>query len=114
MLLIFLFSFYFSWDTIKSYYNFNTNIIEAGQKADSLLSKDSLIIAPYNGDTTFLYQTNRSGWPIEIHDIDKIKKEHENNKIFYISVNYDDYTNKLIKTYKTIFKNNEFIILDLN
>lgn len=115
LILIFTFSVYFSWDSIKEYYKINnTNIIEAGKKADFLLPKNSLIIAPYNGDTTFLYQTNRSGWPTEIYDIDKIKKEHSQNKIFFISINYDNYTNGMIKNYKTIFKNDKFIILDLN
>lgn len=112
--LIFAFSFYFSWDTIKSNYNYNTNIIEAGKKIDSIIPKDSLLVTPYNGDTTFLYQTNRSGWPVEIYDVPNLKEKHSNKQIYFASVNYDNYTNDMIKKYKTVFKNDQFIILDLN
>lgn len=112
--LIFIFSFYFSWDSVKNFYNFNGNIIEAGKKINSLISKESLLVAPYNGDTTFLYQTNHSGWPIEIYDVENIKKQHPNKSIYLTSVNFDNYTNDMMKKYKTIFKNDQFIILDLN
>ncbi|OGM08601.1 hypothetical protein A2159_01255, partial [Candidatus Woesebacteria bacterium RBG_13_34_9] len=49
---------------VREFYKINhPEIIEAGNAADRLLPKNALIIAPYNGDTAFLYQTNRQGWP---------------------------------------------------
>ena len=55
----------FSWYYIRDYFNINNwSIVEAGQKADGILPKDAKVIAPYDGDTAFLYQTNRAGWPV--------------------------------------------------
>jgi hypothetical protein len=86
----------------------------AGQKAKELLPKNSLMIAPYNGDTTLLYQTGFSGWPIELYEIDNIIKPYPNNPIYFISVNFDKYTNDLMGKYPTIFKNSDFIILKIS
>lgn len=108
-------SFYFSWHQIREYYKINNpSIIAAGREADLILPKNALVVAPYTGDTAFLYQTNRAGYPIEIYDFDKIKKEHPNTPFYLVSVNFDNYTNNLIKRYKTVYKNNKYIILDLN
>lgn len=57
-------SFYFSWYFVRDYFNINNwAMVDAGQKADEILPKDAKVIAPYNGDTSFLYQINRKGWP---------------------------------------------------
>ncbi|MGI5841526.1 MAG: ArnT family glycosyltransferase [Patescibacteria group bacterium] len=110
-----LFSLSFSWYQVQEYYKINNPvIIEAGQQIDKIVPKDSLLIAPYNGDTAFLYQSNRSGWPIEIYDIDNIKNQHPGRSIYFASVNFDDYTNNLLLKYDVLFKNEKFIILDLN
>lgn len=59
-----VFSFMFGWYFIRDFFNINNpSIVEAGRAADKILPKDARIIAPYGGDTAFLYQTNRSGWP---------------------------------------------------
>jgi hypothetical protein len=56
-------TFYFSWDIVKDYFNINNPvIIEAGRVVDEKTPKDARIIALYNGDTSFLYQTKRKGW----------------------------------------------------
>ncbi len=53
-----------SWYQIRDYFNVNNMaMVEAGKKADVLLPKDAKVIAPYDGDTTFLYYINRKGWP---------------------------------------------------
>jgi hypothetical protein len=103
-------SLFLSWPTIKTYYHINHwAIVRAGKVADQLLPQDATVIAPYMGDTAFLYQTNRKGWPIG-HDIeDKIGK----GATHYISVNYDDEARNLESRYKTITKTEEFLILDL-
>ena len=112
--ILFFFSIYFSYIKIKEYYQINNDrIILAGKKAQEILPKNSLVIAPYSGDTAFLYQTGFKGWPIEIYDIDKIIKDFPDNQIYLISINYDQYTNKLIPKYKTVISNNEYIILKL-
>lgn len=53
----------FGWYFVRDYFNINNpNIVVAGQAVDKLTPKNAKIIAPYDGDTSFLYQTNRVGW----------------------------------------------------
>lgn len=55
--------FFYGWSFVKDYFNINNRvIIVAGKAVDSQIPKDAKIIAPYDGDTTFLYQTKRKGW----------------------------------------------------
>lgn len=59
------FMFLFGWYVIRDYYSIqHPDIIAAGKAIDELTPKNSKIIAAYNGDTTFLYHTNRQGWPV--------------------------------------------------
>ncbi len=58
-----LFMFAFSWFVVRDYYDIdNPSIIAAGAAVDKLTPKNAKVIANYNGDTSFLYQTKRSGW----------------------------------------------------
>lgn len=103
----------FSWYTIRTYYWINhPEIIVAGKAADALLPKNAKVIAPYNGDTSFLYQTGRQGWPIGF-DIDK---KIQMGAQYYVSVSTtDDFweTNRLAADYQVIVKTSEFAIIDL-
>lgn len=113
--LIFLFSFYFSLDQVKSYYKINNPVIvTAGEKIQQLIPPNALVIAPYNGDTAFLYQTKHSGWPTEIHEPDELKLKYPQNPLYLVSVNFDQYTNNMTEKFKTLYKSDQFIILDLN
>jgi 4-amino-4-deoxy-L-arabinose transferase-like glycosyltransferase len=48
------------WYQIKGNYIINHyEIIEAGEAVDRITPKDAIVVAPYNGDTAFLYQTKR-------------------------------------------------------
>jgi 4-amino-4-deoxy-L-arabinose transferase-like glycosyltransferase len=114
-LIIFSFSTFFSYNQTKGYYQINRpQIITAGQKAQTLLPSNSLVIAPYNGDTAFLYQTGFRGWPTEVYDIPEQFKNYPGIPIYLVSVNYDQYTNSLIAKYPTVYKNNDYIILKLS
>lgn len=100
-----------SWYEIKGYYQINNwPIVEAGKRVAALTSTDSLVIAPYNGDTAFLYQTERSGWPLGYDIEDKIKK----GATHYVSVSYDDEARKLEKEYTLVEKTDKYIIIDLS
>lgn len=108
--LIFVTMISLSWYDIKGYYQVNNwPIVRAGQAVDQLVPENSLVIAPYNGDTAFLYQTNRSGWPLGYDIDDKIKK----GATHYVSVVYDDEARGLEKKYVVLEKNKEFIVIDL-
>lgn len=104
------FSIFVSWYTVRGYYQINhPEIIKAGQVADRVLPKDAKVIASYMGDTAFLFQTNRTGWPIGFEIEDKIKKGAQ----YYVSPNYDDETNALLKKYTVVEKTPDVVILDL-
>lgn len=100
------------YDKVKGFYNINhLEIVEVGKVVDETLPKDALVIAPYNGDTAFLYQTNRFGWPIITTDIDDLIDQGAD---YYVSVNYDDQTNKYRQRFETVSANTKYIILDLH
>lgn len=104
---------YLSWYQIRGYYQINNPvIISAGQAVDQLLPQDAKVIAPYNGDTAFLYQTRRQGWPAVTYDISKLI---DNGAEYYVSVNYDQTTNDLIAdpNYQVLEQNDQFVIIKL-
>jgi uncharacterized membrane protein len=69
-----LFTLAFGWYEVRGLFNINhPEIVAAGKAADELLPQNALVIAPYQGDTAFLYQTNRRGWPIGGNIQEKIK-----------------------------------------
>jgi hypothetical protein len=101
------------WMQIKDDYQVNhPEIIEAGQEVNKITPKDALIVAPYDGDTAFLYQTQRSGWPAIDTTIDKIISQGAS---YYVSVNLTDSDTKMIEArFKTMEKTNKFIIINLH
>ncbi|KKR25926.1 MAG: hypothetical protein UT58_C0029G0006 [Microgenomates group bacterium GW2011_GWC1_39_7b] len=100
----------FGWYEIKGYYQINhPEIIEAGQHADKILPKSAKVIAPYFGDTAFLYQTNRPGWPLGYGIEDKINK----GATAYVSVNFDQETQELMQKYKVLIKTPKYVIINL-
>ncbi|CAN5344436.1 glycosyltransferase family 39 protein [soil metagenome] len=86
-------------------------VVAAGMEADKILPKDAIVIAPYNGDTTFLYQIHRFGWPVVDRSFDELIKLGAD---YFVSVNYDADTNMLLTKYKAIEKNPTFVIIDLD
>lgn len=100
------------WYQIKENYKVNhPEIFEAGAAADKLIPKDAIVIAPYNGDTAFLYQTHRFGWPIVDRSFDELIKLGAD---YYVSVNYDKDTNDLLAKYKVADKTKSYVIIDLH
>lgn len=54
-----------SWFLVRSYYDIEHNeVYQVGIIADKILPKDAKVVAPFGGDTTFLYYVNRKGWPV--------------------------------------------------
>jgi hypothetical protein len=109
----FIFMLAFSWFTIRTYYWINRpDIVEAGRMADSILPKDAKVIAPYNGDTTFLYQTQRQGWPLGF----EIDKKIAMGATAYVTVSptdADGETRDLANKYTVLVRNEKFAIIDL-
>lgn len=110
-LLLFL-TVYLGWGEVKGLYQVNNSVIlDAGKYADQVLPEDAKVIAPYNGDTAFLYQVNRNGWPFVPYPVKEMVKTF--GATHYVSVNYDAKTKWLMKRYQAIEVNPKFVILDL-
>jgi hypothetical protein len=107
-----LFMLAFSWYQIKGYYQVNHwEIVHAGQEVDKVTPKDAIVVAPYIGDTAFLYQTNRRGFPVLALPVkDLIDRFHAS---YFVSVNYDDDTNAIMKKYTVVEKTPEYVIVKL-
>ena len=101
------------WNQIKGNYAINhPEIMEAGARVDEITPKDALIVASYNGDTAFLYQTNRFGWPAMDNSIDNIISEGAD---YYVSVDLGSTDTKMIEArFEAIEKTDRYIIIDLN
>lgn len=111
----------FGWYYIRDFYNINhQEIIEAGIAVEKNTSDKALVIAPYFGDTAFLYQTHRAGWPTMQESVDKMIDKGAD---YYVSVNFDKLTNELIaeatipepkkRKYKIIVQTPKYVIIQL-
>ncbi len=105
--------FLISWDRIKPFYQVNhPELMEVGKIVDEMLPKDVQIVIPYNGDTAFLYQTKRKGWPAVDDSIDNII---ERGADFYVSIDLGGLdTVNFSKRFKSVVKTDQYIILDLH
>ncbi len=99
-----------SWKNLGGYFNVNHwEYVEAGQAVDQLTPVDAKVIAPAFGDTIFLFQTNRTGWPIGFDIDQKIKL----GATHYVTTTYDDEARELEQKYHTIEKTEKYLLLDL-
>lgn len=98
---------------IKEFYKINhPELMEAGNAVKRLTPSDALVIAPYNGDTAFIYQTGRWGWPAIDSSIDKII---ERGGDYFVSVNFADKdTIEAMERFQTIEKTSNYVIVDLH
>jgi len=111
--IVIAFALAFSWYEVKGYYQVNNwSIVLAGEKADEIIPPGAKVIAPYSGDTAFLYQTNRTGWPIVQTSIPDLINRGATH---YVSVDYNDLTNQVISNpdYQVLEKNDRFVIVKL-
>jgi len=110
-----VFSFYsiclvISWQYVKGFYNVNHwEYLTAGQAANQLLPKNALVIAPAMGDTQFLFQTKRKGWPIGFEIQDKIEK----GATAYLTTSKDDEAKQLKKQFTVIKETDLYLLIDL-
>jgi len=105
-----LFAFAFSWFNIRDYFNINNPaIVAAGKAVDQRLLPDAKVIAPYMGDTAFLYQINRSGWPLGGDIAHKI----ELGATAYVSTTYDDEARDLESRCQLLDKTDQYILIAL-
>lgn len=110
-LVSFSFMLAFAWYHVRDWFNINNPlIVEAGAAVNRLTPEDSLVIAPYGGDTAFLYQTNRRGFPIGFEIEDKIDQGAD----YYISTSYDDEARQLEQACDLVEQTPRYILIDLS
>jgi hypothetical protein len=98
-----------AWNYVEGYYSTRPDWENAGRAIDKLVPADAKVIAPAFGDTSFLFQTNRTGWPIGF----EIDKKIELGAQYYVSTAYDDEARQLEKEYQVMEKNPDYIIINL-
>lgn len=104
-------SFAFGWYEVRGFFNINhPEIVTAGQAVDRLTPKDALVIAAYNSDPAFLYQTNRHGWPDGVD----IEAKVQQGATHYVSVNYDNVAQYLASKCLVLEKTTEYIIIEVD
>ena len=79
--------------------------------ADKILPKDAIVLAPYNGDTAFLYQTNRPGFAAEVVPIPELVADF--GVSYYISTTKDDKTRWVMRHFEVLVDNPHFVIASL-
>jgi hypothetical protein len=100
----------FGWFEVRGFFNINNPaIVEAGKKVDELTPKDAIVIAPYQGDPAFLYQTNRHGWPVG----GDVEKRMEDGATYYVTTSREEEYNRLKKQYTLIYETEQFSIIHL-
>lgn len=98
------------WFEVRGFFNINNPaIVEAGAKVDELTPKDALVIAPYQGDPTFLYQTNRHGWPIAGNIDERIR----DGATHYVTTSRDAEYQELKAKYGVLYENDLYSIIPL-
>lgn len=110
LITVYLFLFSFSWFHVRDFFNINhPEIVEAGEAVDRLAPKEALVVAPYGGDTAFLYQTKRKGWPVGGAIEDKVKR----GAAYFVSVNFDEETTELMRRCPILLQKEKFVIINL-
>jgi len=106
-----LFTMSFGWYFVRDYFNINNpSIIVAGEAVDKLTPKNAKVIANYNGDSSFLYQTKRKGW---------VRFEKPLPELIQMGADYLVLANPttadlgLGKTYKIVSETPQYVIFNL-
>lgn len=112
VIIISVFSFMFSWYYIRDYFNINNHsIIVAGQAIDRLTPKNAKVIANYNGDTSFLYQTKRKGWASFEKDLPTMINELGAD--YLVLTNPTPSDSYFAKSYFILDQTSQYVIFDL-
>lgn len=110
VLLISGMTFLFSWYEVGGYFNINNPaIVSAGEAVQRHTDASAKVIAPYQGDTAFLWQTDRRGWPIGFAIEDKIEK----GATHYVTTSYDDEARFIENHFATVEATDEYYLFDL-
>ncbi len=98
------------WFEVRGFFNINNPaIVEAGKKVDEITPQDALVIAPYQGDPSFLYQTNRRGWPVG----GDAEMRMKHGATYYVTTSKEDEFARLKKEYTLVYETDLYAIVHL-
>lgn len=101
----------FGWYETRGFFNVNhPEIVEAGKAVDQLTPKEAKVIAPYQSDSAFLYQTNRYGWTVGGELIPEFIKEGATH---LVSTNFDQSTLYWAGQCQIVKETSDWILVDL-
>lgn len=101
----------FGWYQVRGFYQINHGeIMQAGDVARQILPADAKVIAPYGGDTAFLYQLDRQGWAITYTSIANLIKLGASH---YAAVRFDEEARQVMQDYTIMYQAPNFVIVDL-
>lgn len=107
-----LVAFSLSWYQVKDYFNINNRaIVIAGKAVDQKIPKDAKVIANYNGDTSFLYQTKRKGWSSFEKPLPEMISMGADYLVLANPSTQDFY---FAKDYKIIAQTKDYLLFDLH
>ena len=111
-ILLIIFTLAFGFFEVRGFYWVNNPaIIEAGKAVDKLIPKDATVIASYQGDAAFLYQTNRHGYPVVDRPLEQFIKEGTE---YFASIDVDDEGIKSLSAHcDVVEKTEKYVILKL-
>ncbi len=111
IIIIFIFSFFFSYYTVKEFYNVPHDIVTIAKIIKTVTRPEDKIITDRTGDTTLLYLADRKGWPTYPGNLDTLKAKGYR---FFITANKEFILEiKTKKIYNPIFENDQFSIFSL-
>ncbi|OGK56953.1 hypothetical protein A3J15_03300 [Candidatus Roizmanbacteria bacterium RIFCSPLOWO2_02_FULL_38_10] len=109
MIIIFGFSFAFSYYKVKDYYSTDPNLIKIAKIINTVTPPNAKIVTDRDGDTTLLYLADRKGVAAVYEDLSIFK-----NKGFkYFVTLHEEIATEVKKQYKTIFENDQVFIFKL-
>jgi len=109
---IILLGFFTAWQQVKYYFDINNPaMVEAGKVVDRITPKNAKVIAPLDGDSSFLYQTNRQGWASFEHDLPTLIKMGADYLVL-ANPKPDDFN--IGKEYKIAASSKAYIVFDLH
>ena len=100
------------WNQIRFYFDINNpSIIVAGQAVNKLTPQKAKVIAPYDGDTSFLYQTKRNGWASFEKPLPELVTMGAD---YLVLVNPQPADYNIGKTYKIVSSSKDYILFNLH
>lgn len=107
VIIIFIFSFLFSYYKVKNFYDTNMGQATIAKIIQAITKPDDLIVTDTTGDTTLLYLADRKGYPAPTKEFEELKKDG----MKYFVTMQKDVAYHLKNTYKLIFENDKVYIL---